>query len=505
MLKKLLAITLVLSACFSMIPAYAVSDSAVEIFNGKFAAEEMALAQDALDSFFSSRNYSADAGMACFSNNREAAPVTEDISSDTVLRAQALKNFWLNEDVEIVSTSASGQILSAKQSVGSGNIDAVVYEWTWVDYIDGDNTISDRMGFATIHDMTLAPMADGTYCVIRDSYDENDISGHVSADFDAEAFSVAVESIDTTAVYNEIIQEEEGELTPAAVAAVTSMPNVFGCIKYADNWVGKEPHGDDLNHYYNPEYGHFSSTDCCNYVSQCLHAGGIKMGPKDDESGWWNNKDGNQLHSGRAWRSVSNFETYWRNQGYSRLSITNNGSNVLPGNPVYYMSSNNHIAICVGYNSAGNPIINGHTRDVYHEKLSSKYTYTMQFNTTNPFVVAPKNATSITLGTYSGLYLQAGKGEWFRFTAPKSQYYTFYTTGNTNTYGGVFQESKMSQTGVTMYLYELHSNDDGPWDGVNFRIGSSLTAGQTYYILVCGGGADEQTHSGGFNLVVQEG
>ena len=61
------------------------------------------------------------------------------------------------------------------------------------------------------------------------------------------------------------------------------------------------------------------------------------------------------------------------------------------------------MAICVGYNSAGVPIINGHTRDVFHQVLSG-YTKTIKINTTNRLGTTPAQAT--TIGTFPKTYTQ---------------------------------------------------------------------------------------------------
>lgn len=464
--------------------------------------ERMDTIQNTLAAYFDARSNAVNnSGISALSlQNADTFSVSSDIAADMNLRAQALKDFWANEDVEIVSTTTSEQLLSANLLQDSMDINAVVYEWTWVDYIDGDSPVTDLMGFATVHDMTLELADDGIYQVSRDSYDESDVSGHTSADYDRATFEQAVEGISTAAAYSNALAEKNIEanetnlslnsVNTAVPAANANTLDVFRTIIYADKWVvhdiSNSTTANSAN--YNEEFKSYPS-DCCNYVSQCLNAGGFA-----ENSTWAREKP--------AWISVSSFVNYWTgSQGYTQLSATN--SNVLPGNPVYYLSSDgNHIAICVGYNSAGSPIINGHTRDVYHQKfLSSVYNYTIQFNTTNPFIVNPQGATTLTMpGTYNGLYLQAGKGEWFKFVAPSSGDYTVYTTGNTDTYGFLFQETHGSSKGDIIYFYELASNDDS--NGENCKIEMELTANQTYYIMICGG---TSTASGGYNLLLSRG
>lgn len=115
-------------------------------------------------------------------------------------------------------------------------------------------------------------------------------------------------------------------------------------VAYADKWATSR----------NPQYKQYPGVDCCNFVSQCLYAGGM---PKN--STWypasydWINCSG----------AISNFKKYGK-------FMSANDSNVLKGNPVYYDWNSNgvydHTAICVGRNSAGTPIIDAHTGDHYH-------------------------------------------------------------------------------------------------------------------------------------------
>ena len=115
-------------------------------------------------------------------------------------------------------------------------------------------------------------------------------------------------------------------------------------IAYADKWATSR----------NLAYRQYPGVDCCNFVSQCLYAGGM---PKNSEwypaSYAWINCSG----------AISNFKKYGK-----FMAATD--SNVLRGNPVYYDWNSNgvydHTAICVGRNSAGTPIIDAHTGDHYH-------------------------------------------------------------------------------------------------------------------------------------------
>ena len=166
-----------------------------------------------------------------------------------------------------------------------------------------------------------------------------------------ELFATAVETKTAAAA-----AEDAAQALAAAQAGdiMTSTLKTYGdgkytyspdkAVAYADKWATSR----------NPQYKQYPGVDCCNFVSQCLYAGGM---PKN--STWypasydWINCSG----------AISNFKKYGK-------FMSANDSNVLRGNPVYYDWNSNgvydHTAICVGRNSAGTPIIDAHTGDHYH-------------------------------------------------------------------------------------------------------------------------------------------
>ena len=250
--------------------------------------ERMDTIQSTLAAYFDARSNAVNnSGISALSlQNADTFSVSSDIAADMNLRAQALTDFWANEDVEIVSTTTSEQLLSANLLQDSMDINAVVYEWTWIDYIDGDSPVTDLMGFATVHDMTLELADDGIYQVSRDSYDESDVSGHTSADYDRATFEQAVEGISTAAAYSNALAEKNIEanetnlslnsVNTAVPAANANNLDVFRTIIYADKWVVHDisKTADANTAYYNTEEFDSYDSDCCNYVSQCLDAGG---------------------------------------------------------------------------------------------------------------------------------------------------------------------------------------------------------------------------------------
>lgn len=113
--------------------------------------------------------------------------------------------------------------------------------------------------------------------------------------------------------------------------------------------------------HYNRNYHEYVGLDCCNFVSQCLSAGGL---PHD--STWFPNSV--------AWINVPATRRHHVQYG---MMVTADNTSVRRGNPVYYDWQGDgvydHTAICVGTNASGIPVVNAHTTNVYHApwKLAS--------------------------------------------------------------------------------------------------------------------------------------
>ena len=170
--------------------------------------------------------------------------------------------------------------------------------------------------------------------------------------------------------------------------------NVDNAIAYADKWATSR----------NPQYKQYPGVDCCNFVSQCLYAGGM---PKN--SAWY--------PASYAWincsGAIDNFKKYGTFMG------ANNG-NVLRGNPVYYDWNSNgvydHTAICVGKNSSGTPIIDAHTGDHYHA------TWTLGSNGTRATIQlrGSGSASGSSTANVSGGSWKKEDGSWYFYSADGS-------------------------------------------------------------------------------------
>lgn len=89
---------------------------------------------------------------------------------------------------------------------------------------------------------------------------------------------------------------------------------------------------------------------------------------------------------------------------------------------------------------------------------------------------------------YTATTTESGQLVYFEFVPNFSKEYRFYTTGNLDTYGYLYNSDKSQLTS---------DNDDG--DGNNFYISYNLTAGETYYIAT-----KLYSGTGTFTFVVEE-
>lgn len=437
-------------------------------------------------------------------------------------------NANLSENMNIRVVDSNNQI-----SVGSiyidntspdGSIVADIYEWNWIEYDSGGEK-TDFMGYSTDHIISLEKKEDGNYVVSSDTYE--DMFEQVANK------SSNVNSLSPIQTTDDVFTDP---FVPSEVVS-SSGKNASGnvnydvnlAIEYADKYVIKEYFDGMKTSYYNPEYGYYNNADCANYVSQCLKAGGMKWdysaSGKDyqSEEQWWSNTDTSATtctskldpYSAISWRFVPSFVNYWKNQGYG-FSIVTTSSDLYPGNPVIcdWTPNNgvvnyNHAAICVGYNSSGDPIINSHNSDVYHVPYTFYNTatlYTIKIVSSNKMVSKPSTYTNITPKTTLQSLTQStvpSQSVYYKFTVSSKNYYTFYSTGIDNTtYDStayLYKESE-SVNGCTMYMYEV-GYDDNSGSNLNFKIRKQLEPG-TYYLRVY---LRNNTVSGKFKLFYQIG
>ena len=75
--------------------------------------------------------------------------------------------------------------------------------------------------------------------------------------------------------------------------------------------------------------------------------------------------------------------------------------------------------------------------------------------------------------------ISPGEYRWYRFTAPASGSYRFYTEGELDTIGELYGNS-----GPINYCDDLESQDEGSESDYNFYFVQTLSAGETVYLRV---------------------
>lgn len=246
----------------------------------------------------------------------------------------------------IITDASVTSFITELEETDNGYV-ATVYEWTFFDYDDLSDGVggSDTAGFGVEHVITFAYNDSGALEIIYDDYTESDVLTGVLQE--------------TTVEAEEIIEDEADVDTLTAVTYDADFDVVKATI-YADTWVSHEDlDGGEDPTYYNPAYRSFASSggDCANYVSQCLYAGGMDMITSGTYP--WYYKSYSFFSD--AWINCVKHTNHFKNRGNYVSSPTK--EDVFPGTAVYYGSS--HVTFCVGLNSAGTPVINGHTTDRY--------------------------------------------------------------------------------------------------------------------------------------------
>ncbi|WP_078549631.1 amidase domain-containing protein [Litchfieldia alkalitelluris] len=143
---------------------------------------------------------------------------------------------------------------------------------------------------------------------------------------------------------NDVVDRERVQYTYDRLAAV----------KYAERWWND----------YNPEYKKFD-VDCTNYISQCIHAGGVPMnGFTNRSKGWWM-KNNNWSFS---W-SVANSMRWHLSGSKSGLQAkeVSGPEDLLLGDIICYDFEGdgkyNHTTIVVAKDYDGMPLVNAHTQN----------------------------------------------------------------------------------------------------------------------------------------------
>lgn len=530
-MKKFTA--LLLSACIALtlVPSYAVGQTTSENMGEFFEVEYDVQSMDnivndddfvqLIEDYFTLRSDILNDGNLVQPMNArldidlletaEELTASSEVIEQNTERLDAISNLATYHNVYVVNSwneisVDSVQLVSAPTARSSNSTYEVeVSEWTWIEYNDGDGGPIDEMGFGTPHVITIEQTNSNEFYIADDVYDDSQFLGERDVTFAELAQSLSVEdSLEMRPKEDNTFVTEQVSTRAASMQFNYGRSlNVWKLIQYADSWVRHGYAGSSSpNHsYYNKDrYGYYSS-DCANYVSQCLYAAGMRNDYNEERKSnvsntqWWHTGVENKIYedyeiSAKPWRYVPSFVSYWASQGYTSVPATD--SNVYPGNPV--VNNTSHVGICVGYNSADIPICNAHTRDVYHVP------YTMMGNgnlTTIPIFNwnsmrrHPEDAYYINVTTSwkyeRQRYISNGTNFFYEFDVTETGKYSFEAETPTgeeevDTVGILYRASERID-GKTIYMVEVAYDDDSGSRNNFYLRNVELTPG-TYFLLV---------------------
>ena len=143
-------------------------------------------------------------------------------------------------------------------------------------------------------------------------------------------------------------------------------------VQYAERWWNE----------FNPSYPEFND-DCTNFISQCLHAGGVPMwGQPERTRGWWINGKSNWSYS---WTVAHAFMLMLKGASWT-VEVESPGELVMGDIICYDFEGDgrfNHNTIVTGMDGYGNPLVNAHTTNsrmrFWNYEDSTAYTPNIQY------------------------------------------------------------------------------------------------------------------------------
>ena len=277
----------------------------------------------------------------------------------------------LNVDAEITSIGQSADIVSTAKTE--------VYEWVTIDYMFLSEGITRTMEFGTNHIIEVNAAGN----ILSDTYCE--ITGFETGTAEDLQVLRARQNDDFSSVSDFVPTATADEAAVQAAAAY----NYSAAVNYAHTGCsstyfnsGMHPSG------YNPAYYYIPGADCCNFISQCIRAGGKVMTSTwraDTVSSTTALSDPSCAHSSPAWRYTPIFQSYCVSMGFVPVHITS-VSQAGAGNPIYWLASDgnstNHVMIIVGAMTNDNVVfVDAHNSDCrnYPRRLSDNIFYTLWF------------------------------------------------------------------------------------------------------------------------------
>lgn len=276
--------------------------------------------------------------------------VSDAVESDNMSRKEGLIRLQNAAHVEYYGIDCSIEDFSMGSA--DGNYSVSLLESTTVYYLDSG--VGDSFSFKIPHTLTMTD----NMKIISDVYCENTISG-----FDNTTKTQGA------AEYTDVSGENDTKKS-----GMNRAYNMTGVINYAQTYANSV----------NPAYGTLPA-DCANFVSQCLHEGGVSYVNYGNYNGGWYFVSPSSSGS-KPWVQVNAFDTFWLGYGLTRQ--TGNTTNIIPGNPFYWRSEDSstgtgHLMMCTGYNAAGNLVYCAHNSNVLNGLVSSA----LASNTANKYTL----------------------------------------------------------------------------------------------------------------------
>ncbi|MBQ3391925.1 MAG: amidase domain-containing protein [Lachnospiraceae bacterium] len=331
-------------------------------------------------------------------------------------------------------------------SVQDGEVTVKVDEWVTQTYTEGqDTSVENVSAYRYYYTCTLAKDESGAWTVTDVTGTDRNFAWMEDAQVqEAMAGLADGQEQETAASGNGMYGVASLEL----YGAVSYTYNPDKAVAYADKWATSR----------NPEYRQYPGVDCCNFVSQCLYAGGM---PKSDK--WY--------PASYCWINCSGAIAHFKE--YGTFMKAENG-NVCKGNPVYYDWNSNgvydHTAICVGKNASGTPIVDAHTGDHYHVSWS------LGSNGTRATIQLRGNGSNTSAGTNKAGTWKKSQGSWY-YVNENNKKITGWVQYNGSWYYLEKKHGKMHtgwlKSGKTWYF--LRS------DGKMFKNGWLKISGKYYY------------------------
>ncbi len=371
MMRKALLLAVVLALLFSSGSTTSASSIDQRVGDNEKDSGISLLTNKEMESLsFTIQQVFSSVSMECF-RDVDRDLVTDEVVNGIQRRINAVN--YLAEVIQCVFDSVEVlPEITAIKPVSRSKVMAEVYLTTGVTYhYPGIEDSSDFFAYGVSHIVELED-TENVWRVVSDSFDERDVTGVISG--------VNTRTEETGICFSERVQIPQDDEQMRSTFTYNAS-KVRSALNYAMTFCGFPPTvrkyhsvtGIDPSNssqsmfsygtqHYNHAYDHpYASTrDCANFVSQCLYEAGM---PTDSDWTFGPYKE--------YWIAADKLVEYLTVMTGNGTAEQMNSSynNIFPGNPVFWYTdsgeSSNHIMMCTGYNTAGIPVVCGHTTNVY--------------------------------------------------------------------------------------------------------------------------------------------